>query len=203
MGANIRIFLNHKTKISKLFKSLNLQYQIYIVIMIHKNIKLVLSGASLGYGIYQFIEGNIGNGIFFTLLAVLVLFFYFRNELILWSFLKMRKQDLEGTEKILNKIKHPSRALIQKQQGYYHYLFGIIYAQKNLGTSEKHFKQAIKLGLSMDHDLAMAKMSLAGIAMQKRRKREAQNLLTEAKKLDKNQMLGDQLKLMQQQLKKI
>jgi hypothetical protein len=57
--------------------------------------------------------------------------------------------------------------------------------------------------LSMDHDLAMAKMSLAGIAMQKRRKREAQTLLTEAKKLDKNQMLGDQLKLMQQQLKKI
>jgi hypothetical protein len=33
--------------------------------MIHKNIKLVLSGASLGYSIYQFIEGNIGNGIFF------------------------------------------------------------------------------------------------------------------------------------------
>ena len=171
--------------------------------MIHKNIKLLLSGASLGYGIYQFIEGNIGNGIFFTLLSVLILFFYFRNELILWSFLKMRKQDLEGTEKILNKIKHPNRVLIKKQQGYYNYLFGIIYAQKNLGTSEKYFKQAIKLGLGMDHDLAMAKMSLAGIAIQKRRKREAQTLLTEAKKLDKNQMLGDQLKLMQQQLKKI
>ena len=171
--------------------------------MIHKNINLVLSGASLGYGIYQFIEGNVGNGIFFTLLAVVILFFYFRNEFILWSFLKMRKQDLEGTEKILNKIKHPNRSLIQKQQGYYHYLLGISYAQKNLGTSEKHFKQAIKLGLSMDHDLAMAKKSLAGIAMQKRRKREAQTLLTEAKKLDKNQMLGDQLKLMQQQLKKI
>jgi len=45
--------------------------------MIHKNIKLVLSGASLGYGIYQFIEGNIGNGIFFTLLTALILFFYF------------------------------------------------------------------------------------------------------------------------------
>ena len=171
--------------------------------MIHKNIKLILSGASLGYSIYQFIEGNIGNGIFFFLISAIVLFLYFRNELILWSFLKMRKQDLDGTEKILLKIKHPDRVLIKKQQGYYHYLFGIIYAQKNLGTSEKHFKQAVKLGLSMDHDLAMAKMSLAGIAMQKRRKREAQGLLTEAKKLDKNQLLADQLKLMQQQLKKI
>jgi hypothetical protein len=55
----------------------------------------------------------------------------------------------------------------------------------------------------MDHDLAMTKLSLAGIAMQKRRKIEAQTLLTEAKKLDKGNLLLDQIKLMQQQLKKI
>ena len=35
----------------------------------------------------------------------------------------------------------------------------------------------------MDHDLAMAKLSLAGILIQKRRKREATTLLNEAKKL--------------------
>jgi len=45
--------------------------------------------------------------------------------------------------------------------------------------------------------------SLAGIAMQKRRKVEATKLLQEAKKLDKQQMLTDQIKMMQQQLKKI
>jgi hypothetical protein len=55
----------------------------------------------------------------------------------------------------------------------------------------------------MDYDLAMAKLSLAGIAMQKRRKREATTLLQEAKKLDKNNMLGEQIKMMQQQLKRI
>ena len=41
--------------------------------MIHKNIKIILSSVSLGYAIYQFIEGFIGNGIFFTLLSVLIL----------------------------------------------------------------------------------------------------------------------------------
>ena len=65
------------------------------------------------------------------------------------------------------------------------------------------FKKALQLGLSMKHDQAMAKMSLAGILMQKRRKREAQQLLQEAKKLDKHGMLTSQMKLMQQQMKKI
>ena len=51
--------------------------------MINKNIKIILSSVSLGYAIYQFIEGFIGNGIFFTLLSVLILVLYFRNEIIL------------------------------------------------------------------------------------------------------------------------
>lgn len=55
----------------------------------------------------------------------------------------------------------------------------------------------------MDYDVAMAKLSLAGISMQKRRKREATTLLNEAKKLDKNNMLTEQIRMMQQQMKKI
>ena len=42
----------------------------------------------------------------------------------------------------------------------------------------------------MDHDLAMAKLNLAGIAFTKRRKLEAQKLLQEAQKLDKRDMLS-------------
>lgn len=55
----------------------------------------------------------------------------------------------------------------------------------------------------MSADEAMAKLSLAGILMQKRRKREATTLLNEAKKADKHNMLGQQIKMMQQQMKKI
>ena len=55
----------------------------------------------------------------------------------------------------------------------------------------------------MKHDLAMAKLSLAGILMQKRRKREATSLLIEAKKLDKQGMLSEQIKMMQKQMKRI
>lgn len=171
--------------------------------MFNKNIKLVIAGLIIAYAIYQFVEGKIGNGIFLILLSLIFIFLYFRNEIILLAFLRMRKQDLEGTEKWLDKIKNPRTALITKQQGYYNYLHGIIYSQKNLTTAEKYFKKALKLGLTMDYDIAMAKLSLAGISMQKRRKREATKLLQEAKNLDKNNMLTDQIKMMRQQMKKI
>jgi tetratricopeptide (TPR) repeat protein len=171
--------------------------------MFNKNIKLVLAFLIIAYAGYQFAEGEIGNGIFLILLSLIFVFLYFRNEFILLAFLRMRKQDLEGTEKWLKKIRNPQTALTTKQQGYYNYLYGIIYSQKNLTQAEKYFRKALKLGLNMDYDLAMAKLSLAGIAMQKRRKREATTLLQEAKKLDKNNMLGEQIKMMQQQLKRI
>jgi len=171
--------------------------------MFNKNIKLVIAGLIIAFAIYQFVEGYIGNGIALILLAGIFVFLYFRNEMILLAFLRMRKQDLEGTQKWLSKIKSPESALITKQQGYYNYLHGIIFSQKNLTTAEKYFRKALKLGLTMDYDVAMAKLSLAGIAMQKRRKREATTLLREAKKLDKNNMLTEQIKMMQQQMKKI
>jgi len=171
--------------------------------MFNKNIKMVLAGLIMGLAVYQFIEGYIGNGIALIFLSLIFVFLYFRNELILLSFLRMRKQDMAGTEKWLSKIRHPESALTKKQQGYYNYLYGIIFSQKNLTTAEKYFKKALKLGLNMDYDVAMAKLSLAGIAMQKRRKREATMLLQEAKKLDKNNMLTEQIKMMQQQMKKI
>ncbi|TRZ43672.1 DUF2892 domain-containing protein [Robertkochia solimangrovi] len=171
--------------------------------MFNKNIKIILAVLVFGYAVYQFIEGNIGNGIFLILLALIFVFLYFRNEMILLAFLRMRKQDMEGTKKWLDKIKNPEAALITKQQGYYNYLHGIMASQTNLTEAEKYFKKALKLGLSMDYDVAMAKLSLAGIAMQKRRKREATILLNEAKKLDKQNMLKDQIKMMQQQMKRI
>lgn len=171
--------------------------------MFPKVIKLILSFISIGFAVYQFIDDYIGNGILFVLLSGMFILLYFKNEIIFLSFLRLRKQDFIGTEKWLSRIPNIERNLVRKQQGYYYYLMGIIQSQKNLTQAEKYFKTAIKLGLSMSHDLAMAKMSLAGIYMQKRRKREAQQLLTEAKKLDSHGMLSGQMKMIQQQMKKI
>lgn len=170
--------------------------------MFNKNFKLALFIISICYAIFQFTETLIGNGIMFIFIGLIFLFLYFRNEFILVAFFKLRKQDFVGTERWLSKIKNPQSALTKKQQGYYNFLKGIIVSQTNMNAAEKFFKNAINLGLSMDHDLSMAKLNLAGIAFAKRRKMEAQRLLKEAQDLDKRDMLSEQIKIMKQQMKK-
>tara|TARA_R110002050_G_scaffold300364_1_gene469421 strand:- start:28631 stop:29206 length:576 start_codon:yes stop_codon:yes gene_type:complete len=170
--------------------------------MYNKIIKLIIAAGIIAYAVYQFTEGNIGNGIMFILLSTIFIFLYFKNEFILLAFLRLRKQDFDGAKKWLNKIKKPETALVTKQQGYFNYLHGIMVSQSNMNDAEKYFKKAISLGLSMDHDLAMAKLNLSGIAFSKRRKQEAQKLLSEAQKLDKQGMLADQIKEMKQNMKR-
>ncbi|TYA92250.1 DUF2892 domain-containing protein [Seonamhaeicola marinus] len=170
--------------------------------MYNKIIKLIIAAGIIAYAIYQIIEGYVGNGIALILLAGVFIFLYFKNEFILLAFLRLRKQDFPGAKKWLDKIKNPEGALVKKQQGYYNYLHGLMTMQDNMNDSEKYFRKAINLGLSMKHDLAMAKLNLAGIAFSKRRKQEAQKLLSEAQKLDKHGMLTDQIKMMKQNMKK-
>lgn len=172
--------------------------------MFNKNLKLIIAALLVILAIWQFTSrGGVGNGIFLIILSIIPIFLYFRNEFILLAFFKLRKQDFAGAKKWLDKIKNPESALIKKQQGYYNYLHGLMVSQTNLNQSEKYFKKAIELGLTMDMDLAVAKLNLAGIAMSRRRKIEATNLLAEVKKLDKQNMLKDQVAMFKQQLKKI
>ncbi|MDA9111625.1 MAG: DUF2892 domain-containing protein [Flavicella sp.] len=171
--------------------------------MFHKYIKLAIAFAISVWAVFQFVEENIMNGISILLLAGVFVFFYFKNEFLLLAFLQIRKQNFPGTQKWLAYIKNPSTALRKTQEAYYYFLQGLMVTQTSMTKAEKLFKKALSLGLSMDHDVAMAKLNLAGVAMHKRRKREATTLLNEAKKLDKHGMLNDQIKMMKQQMKKI
>ncbi len=169
----------------------------------HKYFKLFILLAVMFWAIWQFTEGNTGNGIFLLLLALIVLFFYVRNEYLLMSMLRIRKEDFEGAERWLLKLQNPEEALIKPQLAYYNLLFGMIYSRKNVHQAEKYFRKALKTGLILKQDQALAKMSLAGVLMAKRRKREAINLLNEAKRLDKKGVLKEQIRMMKQQLKRI
>src|SRR5690554_3297752 len=171
--------------------------------MFNKNIKLVLAVLVFGAAIWQFTETFIGNGIMLILLSLVFVFLYFKNEIVLLAFLRLRKQDFPGAKKWLDRIKDPKTALVPKQEGYYNYLNGLMISQTNMNEAEKYFKKAEKLGLNMSADMAMTKLNLAGIAMTKNRKREAEQLLAEAKKLDKHNMLENQIKMMKQQMKKV
>ena len=84
--------------------------------MFNKNIKLIVAASVIAFAIYQFTEGNIGNGIFLLLLSAIFILFYFKNDLIILAFLQLRKQNFAGASKWLSYIKNPSSALIKKQE---------------------------------------------------------------------------------------
>lgn len=171
--------------------------------MINRIVKIVFSAAFLGLSVWQFSMGNIGNGIMWILLMGLVILLLFKDERVLWAFFQLRRQKPEKAQKILARIKRPD-LLLGSQEAYYYYLWGLVESQLNsLTKAEKFFRKALNMGLRMKHDQAMAKLNLAGICMSKRKKREATTLLAEAKKLDKHKILSDQIKMLQQQLKRI
>lgn len=168
--------------------------------MINKNVKIVVAVLLLATAIWQFTENNIGNGIFLLLLMLIVVLIYFKNEMLIMTLFKFRKQDMDGAKKILDKI-NPTSALVKNQQGYYFYLNGIIDAQTNINQAEKHFKQALDLGLNQKEDLAVTKLQLAGITMSKGRAVEAQKLIAEAEQHDTKGMLKEQISMMKAQMK--
>lgn len=169
----------------------------------NKYIKLIIALLMIGFGVYLFGQRSYGWGTVMILLSSIPVLLFFKNEYILLSFWSMRKQDIEKSRKWLDKITNPEAQLVKKQMGYYHYMLGISEAQTNVNTSEKHMKKALEYGLNFKHDRAMAKLSLAGAAMAKGRKQEAEKLLKESKELDNQGMFTEQIKMMEQQMKKI
>ena len=170
--------------------------------MYNKEIKIALALIILFCSIFLFNSGEIGYGIVILIIVGLVILSIFKDERIVKAFYHLRKNDMQKAAYTLSKIKHPEK-LIRSQEAYYYYLNGLILSQTQMNQSEKFFKKALSIGLRTDTDKAVAKLNLAGLAMSRRKKREATTLITEAKKLDKHNMLDEQLKMMKQQLKRI
>jgi len=172
-------------------------------LVLSKIIRLVVTAAIFIWSIFQFADGEIGNGIALLFPAALVLLTYFKNERILVALYHMRKNDVVKAEKSLIGIRTPEKSLVKSQLAYYYLLMGMIESQRKVGKAETLLKKALNTGLRLDQDKALAKLNLAGIALTKRRKKEAQILLTEVKKLDSKGVLNEQTKYIKQQMKRI
>lgn len=163
-------------------------------------VRIIISSLILIGTVLLFVYGDWGWGILGILLTILAFVTVFFNENMLIAQYYLRKENMEKTAKWLENIKNFEKQLISAQHGYYHLLIGILESQKAPLQAEKFFKKALTLGLHMDHNVALAKLSLAGISMAKRNKREAEKYLNEAKKADKNKLLAEQIKMMKGQL---
>lgn len=163
-------------------------------------VRLILGFVVLGASIALMFFGFWGWGVLGVFISILIGVTYFYNENMLLAQWFLRKDNMVKAEAFLRRITDYEKQLIRVQHGYYNLLIGLIESRKAPMQSEKYFKKALSLGLHMDHNIALAKLSLAGISMGKRNKREAQMYLTEAKKADKNKLLADQIKQMKDQM---
>ena len=131
--------------------------------------------------------------------GVILLTFFFNENMILAQWF-LRKEQADKADQWLLKITNYEKQLNKSQHGYYNLLMGLIESRKAPMKSEKYFKKSLQLGMRMSHNIALAKLSLAGISMAKRNKREAQMYLSEATKDDKNKLLTEQIKMMKAQM---
>ena len=169
--------------------------------MIGLIIKLILSLGSIAYTVYLFSEGSYIWASFMILVSAFFTLFIFRNQNIILAALQMRQQNIEKAQKHLSRIQ--PQFLFKGQKAYYYYLMALASQQEiKMSQTESMLRKALSIGLKRNHDQAMARINIAAICMQTGRRREAETLLNEAKKLDTKGMLTDYIKTMKKQMGK-
>lgn len=163
-------------------------------------LRLIISCVFFGVAIALCVFGFWWWGILVLFLGGIILLTYFFNENMILAQWFLRKEQAEKAEQWLLKVTDYEKQLNKSQHGYYNLLLGLIESRKAPLKSEKYFKKSLQLGMKMSHNTALAKLSLAGICMAKRDKREAQRYLQEATKDDKNKLLAEQIKMMKAQM---
>lgn len=163
-------------------------------------IRIALAVSALSFNVWLFATGHWGWGITFLFVTAIIILSFFRNENMILALNQMRVGNTDKAKKYIDRITHP-QFLPRKQRAYVLYLKAVMGSQEmGFAKSEQLLRRALELGLRQPEDNAVARMHLAGICAQTGRKNEAVSLLGEAKKMDKNGMLKDQIKMMQQQL---
>jgi Tfp pilus assembly protein PilF len=163
-------------------------------------IRIIIAAIFLGAAVTLMVFSFWGWGILLIFLALLIFITFIFNEKMLLAQWYLRKENMDKSEATLMKITDYEKELYKGQWGYYNLLIGLIESRKAPMKAEKYFKKALQLGLTMDHNIALANLSLAGVEMAKRNKTQATRLLKEAEKADKNKLLAEQIKMMKGQM---
>ena len=163
-------------------------------------IRCILSVFSLFLLVYSFATGHWGWGIVMVFVSALIILSFFRNQYMILALNQMRVGNHEKAHGYLNKISRPD-LLPKKQHAYVLYLKAMLGTQElGFAKTEQMLRQAVQMGLRTKQDNAVARLHLSGICAQTGRKQEAVTLLNEAKKMDENGILKEQITMMKGQL---
>jgi len=166
-------------------------------------IKFGIIGLLFAFAVYQFYLINIGWGILLLLLAglVVVTLFWHQNHIV--ALIMMKRNKMVTAEKAVRGVKNPEN-LPKHQEAYHYFMLGNVESfKRNITKAESFYRKALNRGLKSKTNQAIAKLNLAAACLTRRRKQEAQIYIRDVKKLDKYGMLSDQVKMIEQQMKKI
>lgn len=164
-------------------------------------IRCAIALAALSLTVWLFATGYWGWGIVMIFILAIIGLTFFRNENMIFALNHMRMGNQNKAKVQINKITAP-QMLPKTQHAYVLYLQAVLNSQDDgFAKTEAKLRKAMSIGLRTNQDKAVARMHLAGICAQTGRRKEALSLLSEAKKLDDNGMMKDQIKNMQSQLK--
>lgn len=171
--------------------------------MVRKYLRLIIAGIVLLGAVLLFINASIYLGVLVVFISGIFVLTHFKNEKNLIAFYFIRKNKFQASGAVLSKVKHPER-MIKSQEAYYYYLTGLVELQNHDNSkADKNLKKALKIGLRMKNDQAVAKLNLSGIALSRRNKQVAKHYLQEAKNLDKQKMLTAQIREIEAMMKRI
>ncbi|WP_185865053.1 hypothetical protein [Blattabacterium cuenoti] len=168
----------------------------------NKNTKFIIFFLFFLFSIIFFYQKKYNIGSFIFSLGLIPIFFLFNNEFLLLAFIQIGKKNKKGLKKYLDYIKNPKLQLTNDQIACFYFLKGIYYSDKNINKSEFYMQKSLDSGLKFKQNIAIAKYNMAIASLSKGNKKNAEILLSEAKKMDVSGILKVQIELTRKQMQK-
>lgn len=138
--------------------------------------------------------------IFSTLCSIALLWGYYKIGTVPLALIKIRKNEFDKSEKILDLIQNPDR-LNKKYKSYYYFIRGFIARERDQFTESKTcLDETLSIGMKRETDRAMTLLALADMELVNQNEASARNYFVQIKNLKVNASLMPSIRKMQEYL---
>lgn len=140
-------------------------------------------------------------GVALVLLGIIcVIYGHFKYGSVYLAFKLLQKGDIEDTQKLMLKIKHPEK-LNPKQKSYYYFIWACIaYHKAEFDKSYDDFNKAYSIGLRTENDQAIALFNMASIEHHRKNIIQAKELLKEVNTLNYKPSLKENIDQLEKEI---
>jgi len=135
-----------------------------------------------------------------TLISLFILWGYYNVGTVYLALGKMRKNEFEQAEKLLEQIKNPDR-LNKNYKSYFYFIRGIIaHEMDRFDEASTCLKEALRIGMKRESDRAMTLLALTDMEMVQKNETAARNYFLQIKNLKVSPSLMQPIRKMQEWL---